>query len=82
MSSNVNLPVDKMQIFDYFHSQEQHRKIVKTKQKINEDELPRKSHATAHLYEDKESWQRKFSQDKKHTLKQKADNTPIHYNFN
>ena len=82
MSSSVNLPVDKMQIFDYFLSQEQHRKIVKRKQKINEDEVPRKSDVASHFYEDKESWQRKFSHHKKNTLKQKTDNTPIHYNFN
>ena len=65
-----------MQIFDYFlSSHNSHKsnieKLSKKKPKINEDELPRKSDATSHFYEDKESWQRKFSQDKNHTLKQK-----------
>ena len=83
LSSSINLSVDKMQIFDYFLSQEQHRKIVKRKQKLNEDELSRKSDATSHFYEEKKKYcGRENSLKTKNTLKQKADNTPIHYNLN
>ena len=75
LSCSMNLSVDKMQIFDYFLSQEQRRKIIKRNQKLNEDELPRKPDATSHFYEEKKKYCGRENSLKKKTLSNKKPTT-------